>query len=356
MRRLALGPGAALITLAMLSAGCFDTRGGDDPVASDSGDDDHDDDEYDDDDLDPDAEPDLQFDPAYHDIGACTVDCEKTVTFAIVNGGSAPLDLHGHSFQASPASGMALVDDADLLAMQQSGTPLQPGESVTAAILFTPRDVESYEGSLAVQSNDPDQPMATATFIGMGVGAAWYADSFVQEHWNTCDILWVVDDSGSMADNQENIVQDLESFPQLLDDAGVDYRLACAAASGPEFRGQTPVVDNATVSGPALFADNCLVGTGGAAGDGLQNGYLSLSMSAAEVPPNDGFHREEARLMVVFVTDDGDDGGTWAYWVSAYQSLRADPDRVVLNAICGTDGINAVDCNDNGGSALRGTG
>ena len=50
-------------------------------------------------------------------------------------------------------------------------------------------------------------------------------DTFYQEPTNEIDILWVVDDSQSMADEQTKIAQRFDAFLTGIDDAGVDWHM-----------------------------------------------------------------------------------------------------------------------------------
>ncbi len=346
----------ALLMLALLACNSPDQDDDVAPADDDDNDDDNDDDDDDDDDDSQAPEPDLQFDPANLDFGDIVVGCETTAEVSIVNAGTAPLLLTGHGFEGVDEDTLSLIDDEALTAAEEEGTPLDPEASIAVTFRYLPQGMDAHAGFFSVESNDPDAPQALATISGAGIAGTSYVDSFVQEANNWVDILWVIDDSASMAEEQANLASNLQFFFTTISAAGLDYRLACVGASDPSFTGVYPIVGNATPNAAATFIDNCAVGTGGANPDPFATGYQALSLAVSNTAPNDNFYRNDARLVVVFVTDAGDDSGMWANWVADYQALKTDPDDVGLSAICGTDGVNATACSGAGGVASAGTG
>src|SRR5438309_5556876 len=51
-------------------------------------------------------------------------------------------------------------------------------------------------------------------------------DTYDQQSASHIDVLWVVDDSGSMAPRQENLAKNLQSFMDVFVKSGIDYRIA----------------------------------------------------------------------------------------------------------------------------------
>src|SRR5688500_10837964 len=51
-------------------------------------------------------------------------------------------------------------------------------------------------------------------------------DSYNQESASKVDVLWVIDNSGSMAEEQENLARNFQSFIELFTRGAVDYRIA----------------------------------------------------------------------------------------------------------------------------------
>ncbi|MCK6550137.1 hypothetical protein L6R52_30155 [Myxococcota bacterium] len=161
------------------------------------------------------------------------------------------------------------------------------------------------------------------------------------------DIIVVVDNSASMADEQANLARNFAAFADQVIGV-VDYRLAVITtdvlspggeraghaestyASTPPyvlytvdtsgcrpagvehgcFRGATPVVDATRMDRAtqlATFADNVSVGT---CGSGVERAFDALLLALDETAPggcNEGFLRDDANLVLLFVSDEEDD-------------------------------------------------
>ncbi len=303
-------------------------------------------------------EPEILLDPAPLDFGDVQLTCEDTMDLAIQSVGGAPLTLTGYTFVESAPGGAMTLDAGDLQDYVDFGWELQPGEEIEVSVGFVPDDLVVYEALLTVSSDDPDQPDAEAVIDGEGVPAGWITETFTQTGNNWVDVLWVVDNSCSMWDEQGQLGDDFSFFYDVVEDAGVDYRIAVVSTDSPDFQGANyPVIDNNTPNGAAEFEANCALGTGGYwVEQGLEYGYQALIKARNNYAPNDGFWRDEALLLVIYVSDEADGSGNWATYVSNYQAMKTDPDDVILSAICGTDGVNAVSCTGPGGSADAGYG
>jgi len=300
--------------------------------------------------------PEINIQPSYHDLGVVEVNCSETLDIAVQSVGSAPLELHGQTFYTAPGSTMT-VDTGDLDSYIANGWELQPGDSITVTLEFVPTDVMYYSGLLTVESDDPSQPYATSDIDGDGTPSGYASDNWQQTGSNESDVLWVVDNSCSMADEQGYLADDFGYFYSIVDGAGADYHIATVTTDNANFQGSTKVIDSTTPNGQAEFASNCTVGTGGSGTErGLMYGYNALSAAIAGTYPNTGFWRQDAGLQVIFVSDEADQSGDWGTYLSYYQGLKADPDYVVLSAICGTNGYVAQSCNGVGGSADPGYG
>jgi hypothetical protein len=300
------------------------------------------------------AEPGIQITPSYWDFGNVEVDCDDTLEIGIASVGSAPLTLYGWSYASDPEM---IIEADDLDDHVNNGWDLDPGDSITVTVTFLPTDVDSYAGLLGVQSDDPAQPTAASDQDGDGIPAGYATDNFLQQGNNLSDVLWVVDNSCSMAEEQGNLADDFTYFYSIVTAAGVDYRLATVTTDDSDFQGSPSVVDPTTPNGAAEFADNCLLGTTGSATEqGLLHGYNGLVQAINNQAPNTGFWRQDAGLRVVYVSDENDQSGDWATYLSSYQALKADPDLVVLSAICGTNGYVAQACTGPGGAAYAGSG
>lgn len=132
-------------------------------------------------------------------------------------------------------------------------------------------------------------------------------DLFYQEGASAVDILWVVDDSISMQNEQEQVAAGFQEFVTSLQSEQVDFHLGVVSTDmdldNPR-RGQLlgePAVLTASHDYVSLFQERVLVGTDGSDKErGLQ--------AAISVLVNDpyGFVREDAGLAIIFVSDEND--------------------------------------------------
>jgi hypothetical protein len=139
-----------------------------------------------------------------------------------------------------------------------------------------------------------------------------WTDTFLQAPNDQVDILFVVDDSHSMAEEQEALAAGFQSFITAIEDAGSDFHIGVistsAEADDPR-RGL--LIGSPPVLTPAddyvhLFEDRIRVGVGGSDHEkGLEAAAVALSPEFL-VLHNTGFVRPEANLVIVIVSDEDD--------------------------------------------------
>lgn len=189
-------------------------------------------------------------------------------------------------------------------------------------------------------------------------------DSFQQAPSNAVDILWVVDNSVSMQNEQENVARGFADFTAQLDTTTMDVQLAVVStnmdASNPDagvLLGNPPVLTPAVPGFADAFRARVRMGTNGSDKEkGLEAALTALASPLADTR-NAGFLREEAMLNIVILSDENDcsDGGalgpgaTGEQCYTQYDKLTpvADlvrglktlkpPGRVVMSGIVGPD-------------------
>ena len=117
--------------------------------------------------------------------------------------------------------------------------------------------------------------------------------------YSTADIVWIIDNSGSMGGQQASLKAAAPSFFSELANRNVDAR---AATIGFSNAANTSVVGNFTSNAGQFAADVGNVGTGGS---GTENGMAALQFAL-----NNLTFRQNARKFFMILTDeDSDDGG-----------------------------------------------
>jgi hypothetical protein len=134
------------------------------------------------------------------------------------------------------------------------------------------------------------------------------------------DVLWVVDNSGSMATSQTNLANNFRSFIQQFQAKGYDFRMAVGTTdaylrlhynqdsrarfkdgSGSQRTG-IYIMDKNTPSLSDVFTRNVRVGT---SGSGDERAFESLKQLLVN-PLNMDFRREDAYLSIIIVSDEED--------------------------------------------------
>ncbi len=128
-------------------------------------------------------------------------------------------------------------------------------------------------------------------------------DHFVQDDYPPADVLFVVDNSASMVEEQERLGANFGAFVELLGTTTADYRIG-VTTTDPDNGGVLvgPVLTADTENVIAAFTAIVSVGTSG------NRDEQGLAMAAMGVRDdvNPGFLRGDAYAHVVFVSDEDD--------------------------------------------------
>ena len=169
---------------------------------------------------------------------------------------------------------------------------------------------------------------------------------------NVVDIIWIVDNSGSMEDEQNDIADNFENFIDSFVTSNTDYRMGISSTdtSGPggvykhdgEFLGRVPVLSSemSAYDVKRNFMRNMQLGIGGSGRErGLTAATRALRKNDNQESNNYGFLRENAFLAVIIVSDENDCSldSTLSY-IEAIKSYKAGtPERVAIYSIVDTE-------------------
>lgn len=180
---------------------------------------------------------------------------------------------------------------------------------------------------------------------------------------NKVDILWVIDNSGSMLTKQQNLAAGFNSFSSVFTSKGFDFNMAIvtsdtrAAGAGGQtglFQGVPTVISGTTANFAATFQSNVVVGAGGDSAakelDAIQLALSTVNLAGA----NTGFLRSDAHLAVIELSDadDDDSTATTAQTLTFLQTLKPDKYDVLTNtykknftvSAVGVNNVNDADC------------
>ena len=162
-------------------------------------------------------------------------------------------------------------------------------------------------------------------------------ETFTQSGNLTADILWIVDNSCSMYDEQLELGDEAQAFFDAMAGLGIDYNVAIVTTDNAEFQGPPYVIDSTAPDPVSVFSSITNVGTGGSGTEmGFQYSYEGLVLAAAGNFPNDSFLRADAGLRVVVVSDEDDQSTiTASEYVNYLRGLKVNPDHAIFSGITG---------------------
>lgn len=188
-------------------------------------------------------------------------------------------------------------------------------------------------------------------------------DEFTQEPASLVDILFVVDNSVSMEEEQDEVADNFSKFIASIEETNAEWQIGVVTTDmvDPAHRGRlvgSPrIIDHQTADYEAAFQENIRVGTEGYP---IERG-LSAALAAVTPPlathDNAGFVREDAQLAIIVVSDEndcsddgsiiGDDADACyqqaesllpiSFFASELRALKDDPRDVTFSAVVELD-------------------
>jgi hypothetical protein len=224
-----------------------------------------------------------------------------------------------------------------------TATTNRAGDTIDMAFL-TPG--QTWTCQVTASDGNSSAPVATASGT---VADSLRADVFDFVPADAADILFVVDDSGSMAEEQARLAGLGSDFITLLGGASTSYHLgvittdtvATAASGKLQAASGYRYITNSTPNASSVFSQMVTVGTLGSADErGRRAANLALN------PPlvtgfNAGFYRDDAHLAIVVLSDEDDVSGntpTRTAFINFLQGLKAPPYTVGFYSLVGPTG------------------
>ena len=211
------------------------------------------------------------------------------------------------------------------------GQPIDPtssftltrGEELRVSLVFNPGRASPAEHSgVLVARHDGEGGQTRFELVGTAGLDGPVEDRFTQLDGPMADILWVIDNSCSMFDEQARLISNLTPFVGYADSVQSDYRMAVVTTDAISSRGglfercfphPSIVASDYADAATREAAFRCMfeVGTDGngnyEAGLGAAKRALERSLDPTlENNPNFGFLRDDADLVIVAVSDEDD--------------------------------------------------
>jgi len=257
------------------------------------------------------------------------VGCEDEVEIEIANAGNVDLEISGLIHSATTPVDMEYVNDNDFPIV------IPPTEKKTIRVRYIPDDLVPDTSEVALHSNDPMNSVFKVYQHGTAVFAKTTTEFHVQAEIIKTDIIFVVDNSGSMHVFQNEVANNMNMFMNVFINFGIDYQIAVITTDDEKFIGPvvTPLSPDPVYDIAVQIAN---VGTNGSAHErGLLYSYRA-TQPGADAGPTSSFLRSDALLVFVYISDERDySSGNWTDYANYFNSLKGDPAKVIAHAVAG---------------------
>ena len=264
--------------------------------------------------------PELTLAPDPYDFGLLYPGCQRAVALEIGNAGEAPLTVEsvgvgGEGYTVSGAS-----------------TPLTlgPGERVDVSLVFTGERPGDFGGTVTVQTDLAGVGVASQSAEVASVIER--TDEFIQPEGEIqgVDLLFYVDQSCSMLDDQANLANNFTLLVESLQAYDFDYHIM-VATNDSGCHNQS-IITPETANAESMFRSAASSGGGSWTEAGLTIAEAALAQTGAG-GCNEGFLRGGAGLAVVLVSDEPEQSrNSWSSYLSSIQAMVP---QVVFSAVAG---------------------
>jgi hypothetical protein len=153
-------------------------------------------------------------------FGLVTIGCySKTYKVCVYNTGNAPLTL------SDIVMGPDCSPEFKLKNVPPLPKPVSAGIAVCFETVYAPQDTTEDSCTVQVKSDEQGSNVVTVGLTGQGTYESEQTDEFTQVSGQSVDILFIIDDSGSMCDKQDKLIA---AYSYFVDHAAVwnnDYHI-----------------------------------------------------------------------------------------------------------------------------------
>ncbi|MBM4369391.1 MAG: hypothetical protein FJ090_20850 [Deltaproteobacteria bacterium] len=303
----------------------------------------------------PGDDPEIEVSPSSIDFGSVMKDCPADpITVTITNKGLGQLEVRNIDLDGDAVSKFSHDGQA---------VNLEYNDTYEFDIEFEPSAYVTYEVELQVESNDPDEGLVGVPVLGAGASGSIYEESFVQDYHDTIDVLWVIDNSGSMSEEVDRLKDQFDLFIAAFLTLGLDYHIGVVTTDmdngtqSGKLQGTPIYIESSTADPVAAFKNRAGVGSGGSGDEqGLAAAKAALTDPLAS-GDNAGFLRADSAVSIVVVSDENDSSSisasSFASWLDG---LQGDVDLSSLSAIVGDRGLGCTEIDWSSGDTVSATG
>ncbi|RME28059.1 MAG: VWA domain-containing protein [Deltaproteobacteria bacterium] len=283
------------------------------------------------------AVPELLIQPDPVDFGETWVGCDDELDVYLSNVGTDDLVITDLHYEGDDAGVFSEIQGLSL------PLTLAPGEEAQVRLDFAPIDAIAYSGSLVVESNEP-AGVREGRIVGDGAYAGEYTDIWEIPVDPPSDIMFLVDQSCSMGDDQARLANNFSTFISSLDGYTTDWQIM--VVNDDDGCSNSGILKRTTSGYQSIFQSAVKEG-----GGDYTEALLTVGTHAVEKTDpgecNTTFLREDAMLHMIFVSDEPEQSpGSWSSYLDQIIAKKGSAANVRMSAIAGPVGTSS--CADPG--------
>ena len=275
----------------------------------------------------------IKVDPEEYDFNSTSIPCFEEKEITISNVGNKDLEINNASISATVPQDFDIDYNWNLNG--NFDWILSPNDSLTVIVEYNPKDLIQDNLYLEIDSNDPMYPLKTNVYTGNGYIGKEMSETFKVSDTRVADMLFVIDNSGSMFPFQNSLAGHFTDFLNiLLNFLNIDYKIGVITTDDPSFVGN--IIDLNTPDPVSEFVSiiNAASTYGSGYEIGLQMAYEATLNGDASI--SSGFIRNGAFLSIVFLSDEPDHSHqTNVFYYNHFLTLKTDPNKVKVHSIIG---------------------
>jgi len=297
--------------------------------------------------------PVMSVGPSEFDYGTISMGCDNEERITIRNDGNLPLTIQEI---------VQMVTQPVDIIMEFGSLPpppwvLDPNQEVDFLVSYIPSDTGLDESSIVVRGNDPLTPEEEISQSGEGVFEQIIIQEHVQEEIPILDIVFVIDNSGSMGVFQGELSNQMTSFMNVFLSSGADFHLGFITTDRGYLQctGIVCWIDNSSVN-PVDWTQGVIshISVGGSAyekGIEMAKRFFENTDYNNGGAPGTSFWRDDATTVIIYVSDEPDfSTGSWTAYTGFFDNLKPNIDMMRHFAVIGD---HPTGCSFQWGSILR---
>jgi hypothetical protein len=260
--------------------------------------------------------PIMSVTPEDFDYGNISIGCDNEERIAIRNDGNLDLSITSISQMVSQPVDIIM----EFGSLPEPPWALIPGQEIDFLVSYIPDDIGVDESQITIAGNDPITPEKIVKQSGKGDVEQWYHQQWAQEDIVMLDVLWVIDNSGSMNPHQTSLATNISYFMNDFILSGADYHMSIITTDRYNF---SQIITAADTNAVSLIAQSVVAGTYGSGNEkGIQMAYQSLT-STNNAAPGGLFFRPGAKLILIFLSDEPDHSvPSWSSYITFFDQLK----------------------------------